>query len=74
MEESTQAALSYPEKAVNFYNNHAHNLREITIGSNMVIQNPNTKLWEIYGIVTDIGPHCRYYVKTHGRCVFMQNH
>ena len=73
MEEATQAALSNRERAENFYNTHAHNLPDITIGSNVAIQNPNTKLWDIYGIVTDIGPHRRYYIKTQGGHVLMQN-
>ena len=73
MEEPTQAALSNAERAENFYNTHAHNLPEITISSNIAIQNPNTKLWDIYGIVTDIGPHRRYYVNTQGERVLVRN-
>jgi len=30
----------------------------------VAIQNPLTKLQDIYGIVTDISPHCQFYVKT----------
>ena len=50
MEEAMQAALSNRETAESYHNSHAHNLPEITIYSNVAIQNPNTKLWDIYDI------------------------
>ena len=73
MEEATEAALSNREKAENFYNTHTPNLPEITLGSNVAVQNPNTKIWDIYGVITDIGPHHRYYIKTQSGCVLVRN-
>ena len=73
MEEATRAALSNRERAEDFYNTHAHNLPEITIGSNVAIQNSNTKLWDVYGTVTYIGPHRRYYIKTQSGRVLVRN-
>ena len=43
--------------AQTFYTAHVCNLPEIRIGSNVAVQDSETKLWDIYGIVTDIGPH-----------------
>ncbi len=34
------------------------------MGPQVAIQNSITKLWDIYGVVIDIGPHRRYYIKT----------
>ena len=55
------------------YNTHTHPLPDIHIGSNVAIQNPQSKLWDIYSIVTDIGPHRRYYVKTGSGRVLVRN-
>ena len=47
-----------PHTAAETFNTaHAHNLPEIRIGCNVAVQDSETKLWDIYGIVTDIGPH-----------------
>ena len=59
-----KAATHSREKAETFYNAHARNLPEIRIGSHVAVQDSETKVWDIYGIVTDFGPHRRYYIKT----------
>ena len=71
IEEQAKLTLQSSET---FYNTHAHPLPDIQIGSNMAIQNPKSKLWDIYGIITDINPHCRYYVKTSSGRVLVRNH
>ena len=40
----------------------------------MAIQNPQTKAWDIYGIITEISPERRYYIKTKGGGVLVHNH
>ena len=42
------------EPSAAYYNSHAHTLSDINVGSNVVIQNPQTKAWDIYGIVIEI--------------------
>ncbi len=37
---------------------------EIHVGSNIVVQNPVSKLWDIYDVVVDINPYRRYFVET----------
>ena len=54
------------QSSATFYNSHAHTLPDINIGSHVAIQNTHTKNWDIYGIVTEISPQCRYYIKTRG--------
>ena len=71
VEEQAKQTLQSSET---FYNTHAHPLPDIHIGSNVAIQNPKSKLWDIYGIVTDIGPHRKYYVKTSSGGVLVRNH
>ena len=73
-EEVEQQAQVTQQSTTDYYNAHAHPLADIDIGSNVAIQNPHTKLWDIYGIVTDISPNRRYYVKTLSGRVLVQNH
>ena len=56
-----------------FYSTHAHPLTDINIGSTVAIQNQQTKLWEIYGMVTAIGPFRRYHIKTQSGWVLVWN-
>ena len=56
-----------------FYNSHAHTLSDINVGSHVAIQNPQTKIWDIYGTVTEISPQRRYYIKTKGGRVLVRN-
>ena len=55
------------------YNQHAYSLPDINIGSNVAIQNPITKRWDIYGVVTEIGPYSCYHIKTASGHVLVRN-
>ena len=74
---STQAAeqqTAYTlQQSEAFYNTHTRSLPDIQIGSSVALQNPQTKLWDIYGTIVDIGPHRRYYIKTHSGRVLARN-
>ena len=70
VEEQAKQTLQSSEA---FYNTHAHPLPDINVGSHVAIQNHQSKLWDIYGVVTDIGPHRRYYVKTGSGRVLVRN-
>ena len=72
--EAELKAADSKEKAETYYNKRAHPLPEIHIGSKVAIQNPETKLWDIYGTIADIGPFRHYYVKTAGGRVLVRNH
>ena len=56
-----------------YYNRRAHPLPEIHIGTNVAIQNPLTKQWDIYGVVTHIGPYRQYHVKLINGRVLVRN-
>ena len=56
-----------------YYNQHAQTLPEIAIGTNVAIQNDTTKRWDIYGVVTEVGPFRRYHVKTSTGRVLVRN-
>ena len=71
--EAEKQALPVKNKAETYYNQHAHTLSDISVGSHVAIQNSDTKRWEIYGVVTDIGPNRRYYVKTQSGRVLVRN-
>ena len=68
-----QQAAKTLETSTQYYNTHAHYLPEIHVGSSVALQNPQTKLWDIYGTVTEIGPHRRYYVRTQSGRVLVRN-
>ena len=71
--EAEKRAISTREAVELSYNRHARNLPEITIGSRVALQNNETKRWDIYGTVTEIGPHRRYFVKTQSGRVLARN-
>ena len=73
-EEAEEQAIRNAEQVEHNYNQRAQELPEIRVGSNMAIQNTVTKLWDIYGIVTAIAPHRRYFVKTASAHVLVRNH
>ena len=66
-------AASTAMQAEHHYNQHARPLPEIGIGSKVAIQNTVTQLWDSYGIVTAIGSHRRYFVKTASGRVLVRN-
>ena len=60
--DADKAAKTTQEKAQNFYNQHAHNLSGLQVGNHVAIQNPTSKLWDIYGVITTFGPHRQYLI------------
>ena len=72
-EEAEQCTITNAEQVEHYYNQHARALPEIGVGSKVAIQNTITKLWDIYGVVTAIGPYRRYFVKTAGGRVLVRN-
>ena len=54
------------------YNSSAHPLPEIRVGTKLV-KNPQTKLWDAYGIVTSLGPHRQYHIKTQRGSTLVRN-
>ena len=69
-EQQTDVTL---QSSAKFYNTHAHTLSDIHVGSHVAIQNPRSKLWDIYGVVIEIMSHRRYYIKTQGGRVLVRN-
>ena len=57
--DAEKVANENQQKVELYYNRHARTLPEIHIGSNVAIQDGDTKRWDIYGKVTHIGPHRR---------------
>ena len=70
VEHKTRATL---EKARCYYNQRAHSLPDIHKGTHVAVQNLKTKLWDTYGVVISIGPHCQYHVKTASGNVLKHN-
>ena len=72
-ESAEQHASNTSMASEKYYNQHAHTLPDIQVGSNFAIYNTETKLWDIYGTVTHITPHRRYYVKTSCGRILIRN-
>jgi len=56
-----------------YYDQHAKELTKLHIGNRVAVQNPISKMWDIYGTVVALGPHRRYFVKTHSGRVLVRN-
>jgi len=56
-QEAEQQAAHTLKQSESFYNTHTHKLPHIQVDSTVALQNPLTKLWDIYGTIVDIGPH-----------------
>ena len=69
-EDKAEAAL---EKATRYYNQNAHPFPDIREGTHVAIQDPRTKMWNTYGMVTYVGPHRKYYIKTKTGRVLVRN-
>ena len=61
------------QKAESFYNQHAHPLPDLSPGTHVAVQNPVSKAWDIYGVVTTISPHRRYFIRTQSGRVLVRN-
>ena len=62
------------QEAVEESNNlHARPLPEINIGSRVALQSHETKCWDIYSTVTDMGQHMDYFIKTQSGRVSVRN-
>ena len=73
IEESEQQVTNTKNVTKRCYNATACSLPEIQMGSNVAVQNPRTKLWDTYGVVTSMGPYHQYYVKTGKGNVLVRN-
>ncbi len=71
--EAEIAAAQTQEKAQASYNQHAHSLSDLHVGNHVAMQNTNSKMWDIYGTITAIGPYRRYFVKTQAGRVLVRN-
>ena len=72
-EQSEEICESSHKQAERAYHEHAHATEELRIGSQVAIQHPRSKLWDIYGSITAVGPYRRYFIKTQSRQVLVHN-
>ena len=71
--EAEQLAEHTQKQTEAYYNRHAHEFQDIQVGSTVALQNPRTKLWNIYGTAVNVSPYRQYSVKTHSGCVLVRN-
>ena len=72
-EDADQQAANTKQQSRMYYDQHSRELAQLQIGNQVAIQNPTSKVWDIYGTITDIGPHRRYFVKTQSGRVLIRN-
>lgn len=71
---SVQLTLSMPTvSAESFYDQHAHPLPDLAPGAHVAIQNPTSEVWDVYGTVTVVSPHRRYFIRTQSGRVLDRN-
>jgi len=66
-------STAYLESSRRYYNTTTHSLPEIVVGTNVAVQNPQTKLWDTYGMATAISPQRQYHIKTSRGTVLIKN-
>jgi len=71
--EAEQLAQRTLMQTKEYYNRHSRNLQDIQVGSTVALQNPRTKLWDIYGTIVNVSLHRRYSVKTQSGHVLVRN-
>ena len=74
-EETERHTQQSQEAAAARYNFTANSLPDITVGTNVAVQNTRTGLWDTYGLVTFIGPHRQYHVRmARGKMLIRNRH
>jgi len=71
--DTENAASSTQRNMILVYNQHARDLHELQIGNHVALHNPISRLWDIYRVVTAVGPRRRYFVKTKNGSVLVRN-
>lgn len=61
------------DKTQSSYDRCAKPLPDLVVGSHVAVQNPVSKLFNIYGTVVNVGPHRRYSVKTSSGRILVRN-
>ena len=72
-EEIEHKVITTQQKTMSYYNKAAHPLSDIKQGSQVVLQNPRTKLWDMYGVVISVDQHHKYHIKIKSGKVLMKN-
>ena len=62
--EADQQKAKPDEEVEQSCNQHAKPLSDLNVGNRVAVQNQDTIHWDIYSTITDIGPHCHYFIKT----------
>ena len=70
---ATNQASSTLETTKQYYHTSAQHLPEIKVGTNVAVQDPQTKLWDTCGIVSALGPHKQYQIKTQRGSTLVRN-
>ena len=72
-EDAEAQAASYQEKVEVAYNQTARDLPELSVGNQVAVQDHRTGRWDRYGVIADVGPYRRYYVRLAGGRVLVRN-
>ena len=72
-DEADSAATARQEVTRQAYDRHARDLRDLDVGSQVAVQDSATKRWDRFGIVTEVGPHRRYFVRLPSGRVLTRN-
>ena len=55
------------------YNQSAHDLPALAVGSHVAVQDPQTKLWDRHGTIVDVGRHRNFFVRMKSGRVLVRN-
>jgi transposase InsO family protein len=71
--DAAQHADDALQTAQTYYDQRSHELSDLNVGSHVAVQDHTTKLWDIYGIISEISPHRRYFIRTESGTVLVRN-
>ena len=72
-DDAERAAAARQQRTRTAYNQHARDLPTLGIGSQVAVQNHASGLWDRHGVVTDVGPHRRYFIRLPSGRVLTRN-
>ena len=72
-QEADAATIYTSETSQATYDQHAHPLSDLQVGNHVAVQNPTSKMWDIYGTITAVGPYRRYFIKTQSGRILVRN-
>ena len=68
-----EAQATRNQKTEDVYNQNAREMSILSVGNHVSVQDHRTGRWDQYGVITEVGPYRRYYVRLAGGRILVRN-